>query len=221
MQHQVSAETIGAHPCIICWHLFLAEYQDIRSPAWSSDSRHSAPFPVDTRICTLETSSNRTAGFAISGMDPPPFRIFKIEKNSPAEKAGLRIDDVLLAINGTSVTEASYEDTIKIIKDALHQSHVQLLVKHPATSSATRTGADSHSSISGGSSSNLETTGGSEGDEPHQRGTNAVQQYQSRSRWSDLRLLTTSSMATPRVHQSCSLSPFNAKLQLALLSFRH
>ena len=114
-------------------------------------------------------------------MDPPPYRIFKIEKDSPAAKGGLRIDDVLLAVNDTSVTEATYEETIKIIKDALQLSSVQLLVKHPAT----RATADSYSSVSGGSSSNLETNVGSEGDEPHRRGTNAVQQYQSTSRCSN------------------------------------
>jgi predicted metalloprotease with PDZ domain len=112
-------------------------------------------------------------------MDPPPFKICKIEKNSPAAKAGLKLNDILISVNGKSVSGTSYEETISIIKEELQRKVVQLLVKHPTTLAPKRNAAGSLSSTSGNSSTSVGNTGGSETDEPSHRGANAVQQYQS------------------------------------------
>lgn len=83
---------------------------------------------VGCRICLLETSTDRTAGFVLSGMSPPPYKICKIEKDSPAEKAGLQVNDVLLSVNEKSVINTSYKESIEIIREALKQKTVQLTV---------------------------------------------------------------------------------------------
>ena len=131
-----------------------------------------------TRLCTIETLPNRAAGFAISGMDPPPFKICKIERESAAEKAGLRLNDTLISINGQSVVATSYEDTISIIKEQLQQERVQVVVKQQSPLTSLQAAADSQSSISGTSSFSFGNIGGSEDGGSH-RGVTAVQQYQS------------------------------------------
>ncbi|CAM4989692.1 unnamed protein product, partial [Rotaria socialis] len=68
------------------------------------------------------------------GTAPPPYVICQIEKGSPAEKAGLLLNDTLLSINGKSVVESEYEDTVKLIKEALQQKSVELVVREQSTS---------------------------------------------------------------------------------------
>lgn len=150
-----------------------------RDPSAPSRELFTSPLTADTRVCTIETSPNHTAGFAISGMDPPPFKICKIERNSPAAKAGLKLNDILISVNGKSVSATSYEETISIIKQELQRQVVQLVVKHPAILVASRTAGGSLTSTSENSSVSAVNTGGSETDEPVHRGANAVQQYQS------------------------------------------
>jgi S1-C subfamily serine protease len=133
-----------------------------------------ASYLAGSRICTLEITSTKTAGFTISGSDPPPYTVCKIEPNSPAEQAGLQLNDALLSINGQSVIEVNYEDTIKMIKEALQQKTVQLVVNQQSFFKYDSISAmDSESSIGGS------TIVGSTGTEPSHRGTNAVEQYQS------------------------------------------
>ncbi len=129
------------------------------------------------RICILETFPNRPIGLTIEGGDPPPYTICKIEKDSSAEKAGLQRNDALLSINGKSVTEISYEDTIQIIKDALQQKIIQFVVKQSSIRKKSRPKRGSDSSLSY-SSDEGSSDGSTIVDEPAHRGTNAVQQYQ-------------------------------------------
>ena len=80
------------------------------------------------RICVLEVDANRSIGFTIDCVHPSPFAICEIEKDSSAELAGLQVNDVILSVNGRSLIGSSYEDTIRIIDEALHQQFVQFVV---------------------------------------------------------------------------------------------
>ncbi len=144
--------------------------------------------PPGSRVCILQPSAARTAGFALSGKSPPPYVICQIEKNSPAEKAGLLLNDVLLSINGISVTDKSYEDTVKLVKEALQQKSVELVVQDQASiqskdrtkmSSQSSTSDQIKSSLGSNDSNNLGNTG-SIGLEPSRQGSNAVEEYQSK-----------------------------------------
>lgn len=143
-----------------------------------------------TRTCTLIPTPDRTAGFALSGKSPPPYIICQIEKNSPAEKAGLLLNDALLSINGKSVTEKSYEDTVKLIKEALQQKTVELVVRDASASQSKDQDRSKFGSMSSASeqgklslisndSNNLGTNGSFGGGEPSRQGSNAVEEYQS------------------------------------------
>ncbi len=152
----------------------------------SSSATVQSTQPAGTRVCILQPSAERTAGFALSGKAPPPYVICQIEKNSPAEKAGLLLNDTLLAINGKSVTETSYEDTVKLIKEALQQKSVELLVRDQLISQdPTKMGGQSsiveqrNVSMGSGDSNNLGNNGSIGGEESNDRGTNAVEEYQS------------------------------------------
>ncbi len=155
----------------------------------SSSATVQSTVTVGTRVCILQPSAERTAGFALSGKAPPPYVICQIEKNSPAEKAGLLLNDTLLAINGKSVTETSYEDTVKLIKEALQQKSVELLVRDQSISQLnqdrTKMGGQSsiaeqrNVSMGSGDSNNLGNSGSIGGEDSNDRGTNAVEEYQS------------------------------------------
>ena len=47
-------------------------------------------------------------GFSIRKFDKGPHQIAKVDKNSPAEYAGVRVNDLLLKINNVEVVEAAY-----------------------------------------------------------------------------------------------------------------
>jgi membrane-associated protease RseP (regulator of RpoE activity) len=148
-----------------------------------------------TRVCTLQPSANHTAGFALSGNTSPPYTICQIEKNSPAEKAGLVLNDALLSINGKPVTETSYEETVKLVKEALQQKNVELVVREQSSSpvkdtTQTQAKMGSQSSVNdqtkfsmgSNDSNNLSSNPGSMGggEAPSRRSANAVEEYQSK-----------------------------------------
>ncbi|CAF0852377.1 unnamed protein product [Adineta steineri] len=164
-----------------------------KQSATSSSGKQQAPAPptssATTRVCTLYPSAERTAGFALSGKAPPPYVICQIEKNSPAEKAGLLINDTLLSINGKSVTDISYEETVKLIKEALQQKSVELVVRDQANDNKQdqknikverqSTTSDQRYNSMGSSDSNaLGNLGNSGGGEAGGRDANTVEQYQ-------------------------------------------
>lgn len=169
--------------------------QPAPAPPTSASQTNLAP---GTRICILYPSVDRTAGFALRGKAPPPYIICQIEKDSPAEKAGLLLNDALLSINGKSVADKTYEETVKSIKEALQQKTVELLVREQSSSSSTAAPASSskvQSNMGNQSSANDQaksslTSANSEnfrnndsfGDEPSHEGSNAVEQYQSKSK---------------------------------------
>jgi C-terminal processing protease CtpA/Prc len=129
------------------------------------------------RTCVLEIENARSAGFTISGRDPPPFTICKITKDSPAEKAGLKLNDSLLSINGKSVIAASYEKTIQIVKDALIEQKTIPIVVNQLPSTKRK---QYHSVISTGDelsdAQSIDSTNAT--DESNPRSKNAVEQYQ-------------------------------------------
>lgn len=139
--------------------------------------------PPGARVCILQPSSERTAGFALSGKSGPPFIICQIEKASPAEKAGLLLNDALLSIDGKSVANATYEETVKLIKEGLQQQSVELVVRGQTkdtkdTLNRTKMGIEQAKiSVASTDSANSNTGGDSSN-----RGTNPVEEYQSKSK---------------------------------------
>lgn len=87
-----------------------------------------------SRVCTLELSNGGPAGFAINNTGSPPFIICKIDRNSPADKAGLRLNDKILSINGKSLMETNYKDAVQIMKEALEQKIARIIVSQQSIS---------------------------------------------------------------------------------------
>ncbi len=165
---------------------------DSRKDSSASSGKAAAPPPPTsapgTRVCILQPSASRTAGFALSGKSPPPFVICQIEKDSPADKAGLLLNDVLLSINGKSVVDKSYDETVKLIKEALQQKSVELVVREQSATQLqdkdrTKTGSQSSASdptkLSMGSYDSNISRSNDTGPEPSRQGSNAVEEYQS------------------------------------------
>jgi len=130
------------------------------------------------RICVVEIVPGHSMGFTVEGGCPPPFRICKIEPDSPAEKAGLQINDFLISINGTSILDKTYDGTLQVIRQATQESHIQFVVNQLAKKKSSDSDPESDASVS--YSSDEENKKARPRESTSNRGANAVQLYQSK-----------------------------------------
>lgn len=82
------------------------------------------------RLCKLRSwnGSNRL-GFSVAQSSEPPYFVQLVESNSPAGAGGLRIRDVILAINDRNVTNVSFQELLSTIKTQQSNSaYLELLV---------------------------------------------------------------------------------------------
>ncbi len=82
------------------------------------------------RLCRLCTWPNYTGlGFNLENTVPPPHVIRTVESNSPAAAGGLKILDLVLAVNNEDVTDADYKTVTQAIKNARDNGNqIELLV---------------------------------------------------------------------------------------------
>ena len=83
------------------------------------------------RLCQLRRWSNYQGfGFHLAARPSPPHLIYLVESNSPAAVGGLKIRDVLLAINDENVWDVKYEQVIEILKGLVKRNtdHLKVLV---------------------------------------------------------------------------------------------
>jgi C-terminal processing protease CtpA/Prc len=60
-------------------------------------------------------------------------RIREVELSSPADQAGLRKNDRIIAVNGVNVENVEFSDVLILIKQGLNNDSLQLLVVHDLT----------------------------------------------------------------------------------------
>ncbi|CAF4616523.1 unnamed protein product, partial [Rotaria sp. Silwood2] len=89
-----------------------------------------APDNDKLRHCIIRGWSNYpTLGFTLKPTVEPPFIIQHVESNSPAAAGGLRVRDVILAVNGQNVFMISFDKLKNIIKNVRSSNdHIELLV---------------------------------------------------------------------------------------------
>ena len=82
------------------------------------------------RLCRLKKWTNYTGmGFALGNTVEPPHHILSVDSNSPSAAAGLRIRDVILAVNKEDTTKVSFDKLKEIIRAATtKQETLELLV---------------------------------------------------------------------------------------------
>lgn len=82
------------------------------------------------RLCRIFTwSTYPGTGFRLSASSPPPHTVQLVESNSPAAATGLRIRDVILAVNGQNVSNIDYQDLINAIENIKKNNQpIELLV---------------------------------------------------------------------------------------------
>ncbi|CAF3369067.1 unnamed protein product [Rotaria sp. Silwood2] len=85
---------------------------------------------VNLRRCRLNLWSNYAGyGFRLEASPLPPHIVQLVESNSPAAAGGLRIRDLILAVNNENMCKSSYDELKYIIKKARDtDDHIDLLV---------------------------------------------------------------------------------------------
>ena len=85
---------------------------------------------VKLRLCRLYVwSVAQGLGFHLHSTSEPPYVVQNVESNSPAAEGGLKICDVVLAVNGQNVCNAPFNEVRNAIKTALQKKRcVKLLV---------------------------------------------------------------------------------------------
>jgi C-terminal processing protease CtpA/Prc len=85
---------------------------------------------LNVRLCRLRAWSNyENLGFSIESASTPLHIIRTVESNSPATASGLKILDVVLAVNDEDVSQCTHNDVINAIKNARAANNsIELLV---------------------------------------------------------------------------------------------
>ncbi|CAF1677829.1 unnamed protein product [Adineta ricciae] len=85
---------------------------------------------AEVRLCRLHPWSNFPGfGFTLEPSLGPPHRTCMVESNSPAEAGGLRIRDVILAVNNQKMSDTDFNQIQTMIKEAYNQNtRIDLLV---------------------------------------------------------------------------------------------
>jgi C-terminal processing protease CtpA/Prc len=79
--------------------------------------------------CTVIAISNfKGFGFTINSQVKPKYMIHDVDKNSPAEFAGLRQNDVIIEINNKNIRRTSFEKVRMMLSDAYIVGKVEVLV---------------------------------------------------------------------------------------------
>lgn len=108
--------TLDCHHCSWCCYfqgaIYLQEFTITLIFGVNSDSKHRA------RLCLLKTWPEFTGyGFNLHAEKGKDVQyIGKVDKNSPAELAGLKEHDRIVEVNGVNVSTESHQEVVKRIK---------------------------------------------------------------------------------------------------------
>ena len=85
-----------------------------------ADALHNTNF----RLCRLRIWTNYNGlGFNVEATSQPPHLIRCVKSNSPAAAGGLKIRDLLLAVNSQDVSEANYTDVANVLQNAINDNN--------------------------------------------------------------------------------------------------
>lgn len=84
--------------------------------------------PKFKRCTVVATPNFKGFGFTINSQVKPKYMIYEVDKNSPAEFAGLRKNDVLIEINNKNIRRTSFEKVRVLLSQAYLTNKVELLV---------------------------------------------------------------------------------------------
>ena len=84
------------------------------------------------RICKLMLKPDYDGfGFSMRANQTGPHQISSVEANSPAEIAGIRVDDFILKVNNILVVGERYSKTVTMLKNESERGHLKLEVIEP------------------------------------------------------------------------------------------
>jgi len=96
---------------------------------------------MDFLTLELIRQKSESWGFHICGESP--VSIQEVQPDSPAEEAGLQVDDVIVAVNGFEVIESNHNDVVDLIRSS---RQIMRLKIQPSTQKSNKTAMTSSSS---------------------------------------------------------------------------
>ena len=66
-------------------------------------------------------------GFALNPRNKPKFSIYSVETNSPAYRANLRANDVIVQVNKQNIRRLKFEKVRQMIKEASEKGQIEIL----------------------------------------------------------------------------------------------
>ena len=118
------------------WFLNDTDESDVVEGAYKGmvnalDDPYSEYYTADEYKTVLESTSGTYKGIGVgvkTNADTGELVAVKVYDDSPAEKAGMKQDDIIVSINGTDVTGMDINDAVQLIRDA-KSDNISLVIK--------------------------------------------------------------------------------------------
>ena len=112
--------------------------------------------PVARVCCLVAQGESKSFGYSLTpNTANGPHRVHQVTPNSPAYNAGLKVDDLLLKLNGVDLTGRSYTKVIEMLKSAAETGKYQLEVVEGKVGRGDGLGVISSGGLSGGGGGGL------------------------------------------------------------------
>lgn len=91
-----------------------------------------SPLLLDSRVCNLISRDDyRGYGFSTRASESGPHQIKSVEADSPADDAGLRVNDFILKVNDIEVVGERYSKLVTILANESERGRIKLEVIEP------------------------------------------------------------------------------------------
>ena len=96
----------------------------------SAPVHHSEGIPRSYRLKRSDSYDGLGISVSANSQTRSNHYIREVERGSPADRAGLRVNDRIISINGTNVENVDFDDVLILLKQGLDNDNLQLSVLH-------------------------------------------------------------------------------------------
>ena len=88
------------------------------NPNLNQTSPHFSAMPGSRICCLVAQGDSKSFGYSLTPNANGPHRVHQVSRDSPAFNAGLKVDDMLLKLNGFDLIGKNYTKTIELLRNA-------------------------------------------------------------------------------------------------------